>query len=64
VFLGGALAWFIMNRWLQAYAYRNGIEGWVFIAGPTIILVVALLSISVQTWNSSRRSPVVSLRHL
>ena len=64
MFLGGALAWFIMHKWLQAYAYQKGIEGWVFVAGPFLILVLALLSISVQIWNYSRRSPAVSLRHL
>jgi putative ABC transport system permease protein len=64
MFIGGTLAWFMMKRWLQDYAYRNGMEVWVFIVGPAIILVLALLSIGLQTWNSSSRSPADSLRHL
>jgi putative ABC transport system permease protein len=62
--IGGALAWFIMRRWLQEYAHRIEMEGWVFLLGPFIILLFALLSISIQTWKSSRLSPAVSLKHL
>jgi hypothetical protein len=64
LFIGGALAWFIMRRWLQEYAHRIEMEGWVFISGSVIILLFALLSISVQTWRSSKQSPAVSLKHL
>jgi len=61
--LGGALAWFIMKRWLENYAYRNGIEMWVFLLGPALILVFALLSISFQTWKASRQLPAISLKY-
>ncbi len=64
IFIGCALAWYIMKRWMEGYAHRIGIEAWVFILGPSIILIFALLSVSFQTWNSSRRSPAVSLKHL
>jgi len=61
--LGGTLAWFITTRWLENYAYRNGIEVWVFILGPALILVSALLSISFQTWKASRQAPAISLKY-
>ena len=62
-FLGGALAWFIMRKWLENYAFSNGIEGWVFVLGPALILVFALLSISFQTWKASRQPPAISLKY-
>jgi putative ABC transport system permease protein len=62
-FLGGALSWFMMKKWLEDYAFRNGIEAWVFILGPAIILLLALLSISFQTWNASRQPPAISIKH-
>jgi len=61
--LGGALAWFIMTGWLENFAYRNGIEAWVFVLGPALILVFALLSISFQTWKASRQLPAISLKY-
>lgn len=61
--LGAALAGFIMTKWMKNYAYRNGMEGWVFVVGPVLILVFALLSMSVQTWRASRQPPAISLKH-
>lgn len=61
--IGSALAWFIMTKWLENYAYRNGIEAWVFVLGPALILVFALLSTSFQTWKASRQLPVISLKY-
>jgi putative ABC transport system permease protein len=63
IFLGGFLAWYIMRRWLENYAYRTGMGGWVFVLGPVIILTVALLSAGFQTWKVSRRSPVLALEY-
>lgn len=62
-FFGSILAWGIMSRWMENYAYRNGIEAWVFVAGPGIILGFAMLSISYQTWKASRQSPAISLEY-
>lgn len=61
--LGSILAWFIMMRWLENYAYRKGFEAWIFIWGPAFILVLALLSISFQTWRASRQQPAISLKY-
>ena len=63
MFLGGFLAWYIMRRWLAYYAYRTGMDGWVFIIGPAIILAVALLTAGFQTWKASRRSPAQTLKY-
>ena len=63
MFLGGFLAWYIMRRWLAYYAYRTGMDGWVFIIGPAIILAVALLTAGFRTWKASRRSPAQTLKY-
>jgi hypothetical protein len=36
---------------------------WPFIAGPLIALMVALLTVSSQTWSVASRNPVKSLRY-
>jgi putative ABC transport system permease protein len=61
--IGCALAWFIVKKWLENYAYRNEIELWIFILGPALILLLALLSVSFQTWKASRQVPAISLKY-
>jgi putative ABC transport system permease protein len=61
--IGSALAWFIMRRWLENYAFRNGIEAWVFLLGPAIILFFTFLSISFQTWKACRQPPSITLKY-
>ncbi len=55
-------SWWIMNRWLERFAYRIEISGWVFlIAGLTAILI-ALLTISFQSMKAASANPAKSLR--
>jgi putative ABC transport system permease protein len=61
--IGCALAWFIVKNWLENYAYRNEIELWIFILGPALILLLALLTVSFQTWKASRQAPAISLNY-
>ena len=57
------LAFFVLDRWLAFYAYR--IEqgpGWFAIAGVGV-LVVALGTVSGQTWLAARTNPADALRY-
>ena len=63
-FLGSIFAWLVMREWLMDYVYRRGIEVWVFLFGSFIILVVALLSVSIQTWQAAKQSPAAALKNL
>ncbi len=56
------VAWWVMNNWLQTYAYRIAISWWIFfIAGVTAILI-ALLTVSFQAIKAALANPVKSLR--
>jgi putative ABC transport system permease protein len=57
------IAYFIMNRWLQDFAYRIDISWWVFVLSGGIALVIALLTVSWQAIRAARANPVESLRH-
>ena len=57
------VAYFVLNRWLAFYAYRIDIGlGWFVLAGVGV-LVVALATVSSQTWLAARANPVDALRH-
>ncbi len=56
-------AWYIMNRWLQDFDYRTNIAWWIFAIAGLATLVIALLTISWQTWKAARQNPVETLRY-
>jgi ABC-type antimicrobial peptide transport system permease subunit len=56
------IAWYGLHRWLQAFQYRTRIQWWVFPAAGLLLLLIALLTISIQTIRASLANPVKSLR--
>lgn len=56
-------AWYAMNRWLQSYAYRTGIEWWMFALTGAAALAIGFLTVSYQAIKSASANPVDSLRY-
>jgi len=60
--IASPLAFFIMQKWLQDFAYHTHITWWIFaFAGSTAILV-ALFTISFQAVKAALANPVKSLK--
>ena len=57
------VAWFIMNKWLENYAYRTELSWWIFALAGLIALVIALITVSLQSWRAAARNPVEALRY-
>lgn len=57
------VAWYIMNKWLQNFAYRIDISWWIFASAGVVALVIALLTVSWQSFRASRKNPVEALRY-
>jgi len=54
--------WYLMNKWLQDFAYRVNIQWWVLaLAGFTAILI-AFITIGFQSIKAALSNPVDSLR--
>jgi putative ABC transport system permease protein len=56
-------AWFFMNNWLQNFVYRTEILWWFFIAAGVIAFVIAMLTVSFQSFSKARMNPVDALRY-
>jgi putative ABC transport system permease protein len=56
------VAWYVMNKWLQDFAYRINIEWWVFVVAGLAALLIALITISFQSIKAAIANPVKSLR--
>ena len=61
--IGSPVAWFVMHRWLQNFAYRTGLSWWIFAVTGVIVSGLALLTVSCQTWRAAIKNPVEALRY-
>ncbi len=60
--IGAPVAYIIMHRWLQDFAYRTDISLWIFIAAGLLAVLIALATISFQAIKAAMANPVRSLR--
>jgi len=51
-----------MQKWLEDFAYRTLISWWIFAMSGLLMIIVALLTLSIQTIRSAMANPVKSLR--
>ena len=56
------LAWWAMHLWLQDYAYRIQINGWIFLVAALLSVLIAIITISFQAIKAAIANPVKSLR--
>ncbi|MCW3118972.1 MAG: FtsX-like permease family protein [Chitinophagaceae bacterium] len=56
------LAWLIMHKWLQDFAYRINISWWIFLIAGLLAVIIALATISFQAVKAAVANPVKSLR--
>ncbi|MCG8372662.1 MAG: ABC transporter permease [Balneolales bacterium] len=56
--IAAPVAWFLMNNWLQNYAYRIEIDWWIFVAAGLISAGIALLTISSQSIKAALIDPI------
>jgi putative ABC transport system permease protein len=57
------VAYFVMRRWLESFAYRIEIGVTVFLFTLALVLLSAILTVSYQSIKAALADPVKSLRH-
>ena len=60
--IAAPIGWYLMNKWLQDYAYRIDISFWVFVIAGSTAFLIAFLTVSLQAMKAAMTSPVKSLR--
>lgn len=56
------VAWYLMYKWRQDFAYRIDINPAIFIAAGAASLLIALITVSFQAIKAAMANPVKSLR--
>ena len=67
VLLAGVLVipivWYLMERWLEGFAFRINISIWAFVLATVLTLIIALMTVSFQSIKAAVANPAKSLRY-
>jgi putative ABC transport system permease protein len=66
--LGGSviasiMAYLAIDEWMTGFAYRIGIPIWAFFISAAIVIVVAFITIALQSYKTARTNPAKTLRY-
>ena len=57
------VSWWIVNRYLESFAYRSPIRLWVFLAALLAVLAVTVAVVTMRSWSAATENPVKSLKN-
>ncbi|GJM31208.1 MAG: hypothetical protein DHS20C18_02090 [Saprospiraceae bacterium] len=63
ILIASPLAWWVMNRWLEAFAFRIDIPWWIFLLAGLAAIFIATLTVSFQSIKTELANPVKALRN-
>ncbi|MEO6638702.1 MAG: ABC transporter permease [Ginsengibacter sp.] len=56
------LGYFVMDKWLQNFAYKSALSWWIFALAALVTFGIALITVSIKAINAAVMNPVKSLR--
>jgi putative ABC transport system permease protein len=62
IIIATPLAWLVMSKWLQGYAYRQNIQWWVLVIAGVGAVFIALVTISAQSFKAAIANPAETLK--
>lgn len=57
------IAYYVMSKWLEGFAYRTSLSWWIFALAGILVLGIALLTVSWQSWRAATINPVEALKY-
>ncbi|MEI6142972.1 MAG: FtsX-like permease family protein, partial [Mariniphaga sp.] len=61
--IASPISWYAMNKWLESFAYKTDLSWWIFALAGIIAFIIALITVSWQSWKAATRNPVEALRY-
>ncbi len=63
IFIAIPISWYLMDQWLQKFAYHIDMPWWIFALSGGIVLCIAILTVSIQSIRAAQSNPVQSLKY-
>jgi len=62
ILIASPIAYYFTDKWLQDFAYKIDIDGWVFVLAGAGAVAIAFLTVSYQSIRAALMNPVKSLK--
>ncbi|TVQ19786.1 MAG: ABC transporter permease [Bacteroidetes bacterium] len=60
--IASPIAWYLMERWLEAFPYRISMSVIYLISAAAISILIVMVTVSWQTFRAARRNPVDAIK--
>jgi putative ABC transport system permease protein len=60
--IAAPFSWWVMNKWLQDFAYRIPISAWIFVLAAAVAIFITVITISSRAVSAALANPVKSLK--
>jgi putative ABC transport system permease protein len=57
------IAYYAVYKWLESFTYKTALSWWIFVLAGLIVMGIALLTVSWQSWRAATRNPIEALRY-
>ena len=56
------VAWYVMSRWLDNFARKTALNGWIFILAGLFVLFISVIAVSWQSWRAAKMNPAEAIK--
>ena len=60
--IASPVAWYAMHHWLETFAYHTSLNVWLFLLAGGMAVLIALMTVSLQSVKAALMNPAKSLR--
>ncbi len=61
--IASPIVWFLLQKWLEDFAYRISISWWFFIPAVLLALAITVITVTIQCWKTAIKNPTESLSY-
>jgi putative ABC transport system permease protein len=62
-FISWPLAWILMSKWLENFAFRVNLSPWIFISASVLAYLIAVITVGYQALKAARTNPALTLKY-
>ena len=63
IIIGTPVAYYLMDQWLNNFAYRTSFNFWLLPVAAALVLLIAFVTVSYKSLEASKANPVKALRN-